>query len=225
MGAQTLVDLCHQGDQNACANITVNGNSINDTVGILETDVVDILNGPINIAVANTSGIDIEMLYRTEVGPGSLRVGMVANHLLDFDDTDNANCDKQVGGIVGGGGCGTHPEWLANLNLRYDVNDFGVSLRQRYIGSGKTDPNLEQGVDINRNNVPSVMYTDLRFSYNLGSILGGDSDSMVFFNVTNLFDKEPPPTSTRHRAWVVPTSYGLYDIHGLRYNLGFRAEF
>lgn len=222
--AQEVVDLCYAGDRTACGFIIVDGEPTTTTVGLDPNSVIDIYETLFNIAEETTSGMDFEIAYNTDIGPGSLRTRFLATKLIDFDNGDTG-CDpaSQVGAISGFGGCGVHPEWLAQLNLQYDVGDFGMNIRQRYIDGGMVNTAWTEGVDITRNNVPSVSYTDLRLSYNLGDVFGGGQGS-VYFNASNIFDKWPPVATAGARSWVVPTANGLYDIIGRRYVLGLRVN-
>lgn len=225
LGSQEIVDGCFAGIREYCSFINVNGTPLVDTTtGVVQTDVVDVLQPPFNLAKEKASGLDFEIAYGHDVGPGSLRSRLLATKLIGFDNGETG-CDpaSQVGAISANGGCGVHPEWVAQLSLQYDVGSFGANLRQRYINGGKVNTAWTQGVEIYINNVPSVSYTDLRLSYDLGD-LWGSSQSSLYFNVTNLFDKTPPVATADARSWVEPTPQELYDVLGRRYVLGIRMD-
>ncbi len=78
------------------------------------------------------------------------------------------------------------------------------------------------GVDITYNDVPAIWYTDLNLKYGLPTLASGEGE--VYFNVTNLWNKDPPVTNSSSRSWIVPTEFALYDVQGRRYTLGVRYK-
>jgi outer membrane receptor protein involved in Fe transport len=92
-------------------------------------------------------------------------------------------------------------------------------VQERLIAGGKFDPWDVAGVDITRNAVPMVEYTDLTLSYGVGSA------GKIYLNVTNLFNRDPPVTVDHGGQYDSITSYDVYDVLGRRFNLGFRVEF
>ena len=70
--------------------------------------------------------------------------------------------------------------------------------------------------------MPSTFYTDL----NLGYVHGDAQQLNIFFNVTNLFDRDPvfaPSIIGRTGATEFNTS--IHDVVGRRYVLGFNYHF
>ena len=49
-----------------------------------------------------TSGVDIELAYGMEIGPGTLDAGLVWNHLLDWDEIGiiDGDLDENAGEIL-----------------------------------------------------------------------------------------------------------------------------
>jgi iron complex outermembrane recepter protein len=229
-GSQTLIDQCYAGDQESCSFIEVNGQSATavGVGGLNSNDFIAVTNALRNEPDNQfRSGIDADLAYRTPVGAGNLTTRLTGNYLLKAYNPNNGctagalgKTDDLVGAI---GNCGTNPKIRARLSAKYDVGRFGLYVQERYIASGKRNPNYATGVDISDNKVPAIFYTDLTFTYDLPTLREGDGE--VYFNVTNALDKDPPPTnSNRGRSWVDPTQQALYDLLGRRYTLGVRYK-
>jgi len=224
-GAQNIIDNCYDGDQVYCQLIQVNGQSVTTTTGITADDFVVVHNPTMNLGTMSTSGLDFAAAYRMHPRIGRLLLQLNGNYLLSAKNpglscpngTSEQNLAGSLSGIIS---CGIYPRLTARLVAKYELERFGLRVQERYIDSGKKDPNFQSGVDITSNEVPSVWYTDLELGYELGSAFGGKGS--VFLDVTNLFDKDPPPTSIAARSWIEPTINSLYDVLGRRYLLGVR---
>jgi outer membrane receptor protein involved in Fe transport len=219
LGVQDIVDGCFEGDAQLCSQISVNGNPVTTTTGITTADFVTIITQGINYAFETTSGLDIEAVYSTSIGADRLSVRAAGNYVLSAKvQTDCASVDL-VGDI---GNCGNFPRFRGRLGLTYETGAFKFFVQERLIGSGKKDKSLREGIDITENDVPATWYTDLNISYELGEIMGGESE--VFFNVTNLFDQAPRNTNTQARSWAEPSELGVYDALGTRFIAGVRWQ-
>jgi iron complex outermembrane receptor protein len=227
-GNQQIVDGCYFGNQEYCGLITVNGQAITTTTGITAADFVVVTNPTLNQGIKATSGIDFEVAYKKPMGAGELALRMNGNYLLTLDDAvigcpvGSAGTNPSPVGAIGSD-CGLNPKIRARVSANYDVGRFGLYVQERYVHKGKIDPNYVAGVDITFNNVPAIWYTDLTAKFNLGTWFGGESE--VYGNVTNLFDKDPPVTTSSSRSWVEPSELDLYDALGRRYVLGLRMKF
>lgn len=228
--SQDIINRCYAGDQTYCAMITVNGQSITTTTGIGATDFVAVTNQLANEQDDTyTSGIDFDASYKFPVGPGNLGLRLTGTYLLDQHGPDigcaagkaGTRTEDLVGAI--GNSCGIYPELRARLSAKYDIGRFGIYVQERYIHEGMRNPNFVTGVDISDNVVPAVWYTDMTFTFALGSWREGAGE--LYFNVANVFDRDPPPTnSTAGRSWVDPTEEEIYDLLGRRYVLGARYK-
>ncbi len=231
--SQDLIDGCAAGAVEDCSWITINSVPADPaSMKLTETRTSDFIivtnqlrNEPAN---SYTSGIDFDATFRTPVGPGELTMRLTGNYLLDEYNPDS-NCTvsstgKKVVDFVGAiGGCGTNPELKGRISARYDINRFGIYVQQRYIKDGVRNPNYIEGIDISDNTVPEMWYTDMTLTYKLPDLGGGAGEA--YFNATNVFDKDPPPTNSgAGRSWVDPTEEGLYDVLGRRYTLGVRYK-
>jgi outer membrane receptor protein involved in Fe transport len=227
--SQDILNRCYAGDQAYCAMFTVNGQPATTTTGIGPNDFVAVTNALMNQADDTyTAGIDFETSYRTALGAGDLDLRLTGNYLLDQHGPDigcaagaRGRTEDLVGAI--GSSCGIYPKIRARVSAKYDIGRFGFYIQERYIHKGMRNPNFVTGVDISDNSVPAVSYTDMTLTVGLGAWL--DADGEIYFNVTNLFDKDPPPTnSTAGRSWIDPTEEEIYDLLGRRYLLGARFK-
>lgn len=226
LGPQNVVDLCYQGVQVACAEITVNGNPVTTTTGITLNDFVVVYDRLQNFASEQTSGIDFELAYRRPLAGGQLSLNLSGNYLIDAKL--RTGCATTVGtDLVGyisscGNTFGSFPELKGRLSVGWEDDNFGLFVQERYIAKGKKDPTLVEGVDINENDVPATFYTDLNMVFRPG---GRQGSYEMFFQVTNLLDQDPRPTLIRSRSSIEPSDLNLYDALGRRFVVGARVSF
>jgi iron complex outermembrane receptor protein len=222
-GSQRLIDDCHSGNLDYCKLIVYNNAPV--TPAILDTLRAD---APLTVTVpmlnfgnAINSGIDAELLYRTRLGSGDLRLRATGTLLLDVRDP---------GGCLGGGRneVGSHalncsyPRLRGNVSANYTTGPFSLFVQERYIQGGVADGSQIEGVTITNNTVPNVWYTDVNLSAKVGPALGGDAE--IYFNITNLFNQAPPATTVAVRSWVEATNPALYDLLGRRFVVGVRFK-
>ena len=147
-------------------------------------------------------------------------------------------CSDGLTGINPSNGAqGLFPKFKATGNITYNNGPFTWFTQVRYIGSGHnaytlsgliTTPDTPlinnipaaiEGVNIEDNHVPAVVYVDMRFDYTFDI---GNSSLDVFASVTNLFDKDPPVTPTYGAFGGYSTQFnpGLFDVLGRRFTIG-----
>jgi iron complex outermembrane receptor protein len=224
--SQDLINRCYTGEQEACSFIKVNGQSVTTTGGYGVNDFIAVTNQLRNEPTDSSSaGLDFDVAYRMSMGAGNLNLRLTGLYLLKRYNPDSGCVAGALGkttDFVGAiGDCGNNPKIQGRLSARYGLGRFGVYVQERYVDGGLRNPNYLDGVDISDNEVPAVWYTDLDLTYKLSD--AGSSGSDVYFNVTNLFDKDPLWTdSTRGNSWV--RQGGPYDFLGRRYTLGARYK-
>jgi hypothetical protein len=220
------VDGCAQGNSSYCQLITVNGTPITSISQITAATTGLVVTGPAeNVGVESTSGVDLESVYTQSLGGGNLTARVIGNYLLTENlPTAITGCAQTelVGAIGGCLGANGYVRWKGNVSVQYDTPRYGVFVQERFISKGRADPWDVVGVTVNRNAVPMVEYTDLTLSYTVGSIFKGSGQ--VYFNVTNLFNRNPPETIISAGAYDAMTSYDVYDVLGRRFALGFRIN-
>jgi outer membrane receptor protein involved in Fe transport len=206
--------------------------------------IIVVGNQYVNVAQSKVEGIDAELDYRTGLnllggGEERLSARLFATYLINRSDIGAATAatpDPQpvrFDGLTGinpsTGAAGLFPKWKANANLTYNNGPFTWFTQIRYIGSGKNAYTLSgftdgiedavEGVNIEDNSVPAVVYVDMRFDYDFKV---GNSSVDVFASVTNLFDKSPPvtPTYGSFGGYTTQANAGLFDVLGRRFTIG-----
>jgi outer membrane receptor protein involved in Fe transport len=198
----------------------------------------------VNVARATVEGIDAEVDYHTNLnllggGQERLSTRIFATYLInrcDIGAATSANPNPTptcVDGLTGinpsNGAPGLFPKFKATGNITYNNGPFTWFTQVRYVGSGKNAYTLSgftdgvedavEGVNIEDNSVPAVVYVDMRFDYEFA--VGGSSVDL-FASVTNLFDKSPPitPTYGSFGGYTTQTNAGLFDVLGRRFTIG-----
>jgi iron complex outermembrane recepter protein len=156
----------------------------------------DLLNE--NVAKIETSGIDMDVTYSTDVGFGDLEINWLVNYLDEWKQTLVSGVEEDRTGQVAGAvsDWAAYPELRSNLRVRLIRDAWWVGLTYRYldemeaadvIGFGTLSPEAD-----------AVHYVDLDFGYEIGpwNLLAG---------VQNVSDEEPP--------YVTDVSINTSDIY------------
>lgn len=210
IGLQAIVDECFDFPNSETCNL-VHRNPTTNVIVLVE-DVF------VNINAARVNGIDLELGYRADVGPGSLGWRMLATQLSENSTTNLGAAKVDRAGDVG---VAAFPDMKFTTNLTYRQGPFSAFAQLRYIDSGYYDSRDIQGVTINDNTVDSVLYTDARVSY--GKDLANGSRWEIYGAVTNLFDEEPPVVAgfSSFTGQSSQANSSLHDVLGRRYTIGF----
>ena len=213
LSAQQEVDLCAAGATELCQFIQ------RDASGAISRVRIPFL----NVAERTTKGVDAEASYRLpldnvfSIGPGSLSFRLLVNHLSEFNtQVQGAPVLKLAGDI----GINSTPKWSGVLSMNLEAGPATLYVQERYIGNGKYD-NTKTTTDFSENYAPSVTYTDMTLGYRLAT----EQEVGLFFTVTNLTDKDPPPIPG---ILISGSSLGnrlLYDVAGRSYAAGVRVKF
>jgi iron complex outermembrane recepter protein len=190
---------------------------------------------PNNIAFLKTSGLDIDVSYRTELGKGALAVRLYANYLEKFDaqQFSGAPLSQYAGVSVVGSNPAGFPRWRGNLTVDYSIGNFGITLSEQYIHNMRLDipPGIANSTTAGAplvplafvdSRVPAVWYTDLALRY---KVPHGDGNIEVFGTVNNLFDKDPPLIPGTIPGVNIPTNIAVYDFIGRSFTAGVRFRF
>lgn len=202
--AQQIVDRCFRGEAALCPLITRDGAGV----------ITQVDSAFINIASAVTKGLDFEVSYDTQGLGGEWFTRLLATRVLDDYQSNGA----VVTDIRGQNNAGS-PDWVATLDLGYDRGRFSTMVQGRWFSSGTFSNLFVEGIDINDNSLPSMLYTNLSLQYDFGPS-GEESRYQLFSVVNNLFDRDPPPQPTQ----IMPTG-GIYDVIGRTYRIGARIRF
>ncbi len=211
LGTQNIVDQCYNFNV-FCEKVTRDG-----TTG--RVTIVD--NGFVNQDAARVVGTDFEVGYTHQLGGGgTLSARVLATWLNENSTTARGAPTRDVAGETGDGSL---PEFKSTTYLRYAKGPFSLFAQERFIGSGTLDFDDVEGVTIDDNTVDSRYYTDV------GMTWGPESASVnweLFFNVQNLFDKDPPPAASFAQfSGTRITNDRLFDFYGRRYVIGVDLAF
>ncbi len=220
LSPQSVVDGCAQGATELCSFIT------RDTA----TDRIILVGAQfINITKAVVSGVDLELDYTRDVSIfGGEAETLGARFLASFLSKNTqgigsaVNIDRagQTGIQESDGVAYSLPDFKATGNITYRNGGFTAFLQGRYIGSGKIENALVEGVDIERNHVGSAFYLDLRLSKQIEMANGQTFE--VFVAGTNLNDQDPPITPYYSVFLGYSNQYNptLFDVLGRRFTAG-----
>jgi iron complex outermembrane recepter protein len=195
-----------------------NGVIVRNTVGAL----TEVHSGTSNENKLDVSGIDFEINYSLEVGPGEFSTQLVYSYLNEYATTsiEDGSVEQEAGEIL-------NPRNRANLNLNYTVDDLKLTWSTRYWGASVDSRN---GNNFNFSNfdslttfneVDAVFYHDMNVRYNFTNTFEGT------FGVKNVFDKTPPmlPQGTALGGTGINTVSEAYDVTGRYFYAGVNVKF
>lgn len=233
--AQDVVTRCFNGlDPSLCQYVVRRDNQPNGVIERVETLFI-------NLANHRISGADLELSYRRNLelfgnAPQSLTWRFFSSWLGENSVQNRGGArDERVGqiGVITQGL--SLPKLRITSSLSYRYGPVTAFLQGRWIDGGILDRNLVESdhaiidpvtnrrvATIDDNTIPSTFYTDLNLSYTGGR----DENLEVYFNVTNLFDREPVLVpGIVGRTGTNEFNTGLYDTIGRRYALGLNYRF
>jgi iron complex outermembrane recepter protein len=212
LGQQRIVNECHQ-SQLFCEQI------LRDPASGLVSRVDNVF---LNINEARVRGIDMEAMYRTETNFFSgqnenFMIRMLAGYLQENSTTNFGASPVERAGAAG------RPAWQVTASADYRVGPYGLQWRTRYYDAVLLNNLWVQGIDVDDNTIASNTVHNLAFSYNGETSNGGTW--RLAFNVTNVFDKEPPRVASFNSRFGIQTVSNEYDVFGRRYQLTMNYNF
>lgn len=179
----------------------------------LNSEIINATETNQNLAAFETQGIDLQVDWAADIGPGDLGVNLLATRLLSWErQALPGDAFQDLGGTIGTPVVDSvtvaYPDWKWTFNAEYSVGDFSVNARWRYIDAmtDSDEPTFE---------VPSVSYVDIGASYDFNRWVDGLTARV---GVVNLTDKEPEIFPANVQANTDPSTY---DTLGRRYFLTF----
>ncbi|NKB34338.1 MAG: TonB-dependent receptor [Pseudomonadales bacterium] len=138
----------------------------------------------VNIGSVETSGMDLNLRYTTDLGPGTLFLDAAATFVQDFDVTDGAVSFDGAGSRNFRNNFSTMPELRGHIGGTYAWGNHSLTGKFRYIDEYKNDQS--------NNGVVSAFETfDVQYNLVIPELLG-DGDSSITLGLNNAFDEDPP---------------------------------
>jgi iron complex outermembrane receptor protein len=159
-----------------------------------------------NIGAIQTSGIDVQLDWAAQAGPGRLGVNWVVSWLDNWDQQELPKDPfTHRAQTISNSVATAYPEWKWTFNVTYDIGGLGLNARWRYV-DGMDDFNEPTFA------LPAVSYLDAGASYGFGA---GALDGLVLrVGVTNVTGKDPQLYPSKIQSNTDPSTY---DVLGRRY--------
>jgi iron complex outermembrane receptor protein len=154
--------------------------------------VTSFTNTVINIGSMRTHGFDFEAAYRTRVlgNPLGLRLLTTYQPHIVYQ-TPGLQTVDMAGVAYGPNGLQATAKVRSTFFVNYKVGDYAIDVSERWRSplSFTGDPNQV----VSTPNAPAVAYTNLNLAWNFR--VGGERTGQLFFNVQNVFNRQPPTTA------------------------------
>jgi outer membrane receptor protein involved in Fe transport len=209
ISAQTFVERCFNPEFNASFD------SNNQFCQLFSRDagtgtIVDALEVDTNLALQRVRGIDYQVDYSSDLGPGVFRGKLIASNLLNWEEAiTSADPFEDFAGTAADD-FDVLPEWKTTLSLGYGIGGFDGDIRWRYIGDTTDNSFPDFKLD-------AVNYFDLSLAYNFEGMVDG---LVLRGGVTNLSDESPIIYPSQQQANPDPATYdilGRRDFFNLTY--------
>lgn len=200
---------------NQASTICVRGAPLpGDTLGPLQF----INSGFVNIGKQTAQGVDLAGAWTSEMGAGTLTLGLDYSHLLQFDKVvlDSSGLSFETQEFAGEY---EYPEDRAALTGDYTFGDWGLRTRVNYISSFKDFRPLSPPVTTSVGDVSSFTTVNFQFTFT------GIARTKIALSVDNAFDEEVPVAvgdgdgdvygyvssthNPRGRFWSLRTTYSF----------------
>lgn len=242
--AQQIIDNCFAEIQAGapgefCASTSLSGTGAGTEINSITVQLL-------NLASLRTRGVDFEVAYRFDLGPGRVFSRLYGTYVADLisDDglgtpptfnaagiiqTRGSVIDRagQVGGFTSGlnTGATSVPHWQLNGSVTYETPNWSTTLTARWIDGGIVDATLVQPGDEFYDPLSPISVGDmnvnsrfyLNWSGSVNIINEGQRRVQLYAVVNNLLDAEPPFPNT--------VLAGFYDRIGRSYKIGVRFGF
>ncbi len=182
----------------------------------LNGNIINLMATNQNLATAKTSGVDFQVDWAYDIGPGTLDLGITGTWLENYETQSLPGApfvqfEYKAGnsGTLGSGVGASFPEWKWLAKANYKMGDWTFGARWQHIDEMTNRANAND-------KIPAIGYLDLLAKWDL-------SDNITLrANVNNVFDELPPTYSPAVQANTDPS---LYDVLGRRYTIGLTAKY
>jgi iron complex outermembrane recepter protein len=193
--ANDIAQRCTEGRQDFCDAIVVDPTGVRDFV---------VSASPFNFNRITVRGIDYEARYALPLdqwfdgSSSSLLLRATATNYLENTVDNGISIPINTAGVNSGQQSGT-PSWIYRGSVTFDTPRYTITAVGRGVSSGTysainvvcttTCPtSTATAPTIDNNSVSGAFYADLNLT---AKIKVGDADGQIFFNITNLFDRDP----------------------------------
>ncbi|UVO50583.1 TonB-dependent receptor [Sphingomonas sp. SUN019] len=228
--AQTIVDLCSQGEQSLCDVISIDAARTQNPA----QPYLIILTQPFNAASQKVRGVDIDASYRLPLdrlfdqADGALTLRGIATRYIENRFDSGVPGTVVLNSVGVNGGQASTPKWIYRGSATYDTSSFSITAVGRGVSAGKYVANgieCQTGCPLSTtqfptyddNRVSGLFYADLNLTAKIDM---GGADAQMFLNVTNVFDRWPlllPETGL-----AANSTYS--DLLGRSFRAGIRME-
>jgi outer membrane receptor protein involved in Fe transport len=222
VGAQQIINLCLLNqNQTYCNMIQFTGSNTNTTFGIQAIN-----SQPLNLSSEIQDGHDFNISEHLDLDqfglPGSVDFSTLAAYI------NQQRVIQTLGGTttnLNNAGMSGSPRWSVTPRLTYTLDRLATTLRMRYyspikysnlvVGPDSPAYNPASSTSINRNIWPGATTFDLQVAYDVLKQSEDNQNLQVYFNMNNVFDKDPP------LIWQYVSEY---DVMGRYFELGLRYD-
>lgn len=167
-----------------------------------------------NQGTRTTSGYDLDLSYRTTLGPAQLRLATTWSRLLKYEQALVEGQDAVNG--AGNNQFGALPDWKSHSQLNLAVDNWNWTLSADYTSS------YEQRVATDSSNPGLHGKVDSFLSFNTQLAYQGIANTVVTLSVLNLADSNPPFDPAAGATYFDITQY---SARGRTVDLGVRYTF
>jgi iron complex outermembrane receptor protein len=218
----------YPGNANQPVASEIDGNNISPglsgPLGTFSADSEGALNfylrSPVNANSETVSGLDFQADYHHDLFAGILDWHVLGNYTDEKTRTSLGITSDGAGAVSGDGSVNplagfTMPKFRATVSSTYAEGAWSLTAQARITGSARLSNQYIQGVDVDNNAIPAVIYGDFRASYRF-------SDRIQLYGaVDNAFNAPPPIIATQGGG---TTDCRIYDCIGRQYRIGVRFE-
>jgi outer membrane receptor protein involved in Fe transport len=214
LGQQRIVDECLAGAAYLCDYV--------ERDPALNNQITRVENIFLNINGAIVKGVDAEVVYNTDIDFfGGTEESLNLRALFGYME-ENSQTNLGAAKLEQAGGPG-RPTWTATIGGTYNIGPWGATLRGNYYDSVRVNNMWVEGVDVDDNTTASNTTWNASLNYSGETATG--STWRAGFNITNLFDREPPIIPSFSTRFGAQTVSNEYDVFGRRYQLSFNYDF
>jgi len=213
------------GNGNTPVAAEVNGNGVNvgSSVGLYSADAEGAFNfyllSPLNANRETTSGLDFQTDYHHELFEGTMDWHLLGNYTDEKTRTTLGTTYDGAGALSGDGANPlngfTEPKFRATLTSTYSEGPWSFTAQARMISSARLVNTWVEGVNVDDNSIPWVVYGDFRGSYRWNDHI------LVYGAIDNAFNTPPPGIGSTGGGG---TDCRVYDCIGRAYRIGVRFD-